>query len=159
YDGLRVDHPHGLVDPWVYRTGSADPIAAVRAGARLFSSPDLHDHPSLAAFAIARPEQLDRSEVRWADGWVATLDDGQVDRYAGQFARIVERLRARGHRKGDLLCEVLSTWPYPLRRVMEREGLGRLVVTQKANLDDPRDVYRSENARPADWIMVGNHDT
>jgi 4-alpha-glucanotransferase len=26
-------------------------------------------------------------------------------------------------------------------------------------LDDPRDVYRSENAAPEDWIMVGNHDT
>ena len=32
-------------------------------------------------------------------------------------------------------------------------------MTQKANLDDPRDVYRSENARAEDWIMVGNHDT
>jgi 4-alpha-glucanotransferase len=42
---------------------------------------------------------------------------------------------------------------------MEREGLGRLCVTQKANLDDARDVYRSENTRPQDWIMVGNHDT
>src|SRR5262249_30101273 len=21
YDGLRIDHPHGLVDPWVYRAG------------------------------------------------------------------------------------------------------------------------------------------
>jgi 4-alpha-glucanotransferase len=57
------------------------------------------------------------------------------------------------------LCEVLSTWPYPLQRVMEREHLGRLCVTQKANLDDPRDVYRSENTRAEDWIMVGNHDT
>jgi 4-alpha-glucanotransferase len=46
-----------------------------------------------------------------------------------------------------------------VRRVMEQEGLGRLCVTQKANLDDPRDVYRSENARACDWIMVGNHDT
>jgi 4-alpha-glucanotransferase len=26
-------------------------------------------------------------------------------------------------------------------------------------LADPDDVYRSENARPEDWIMVGNHDT
>jgi 4-alpha-glucanotransferase len=32
-------------------------------------------------------------------------------------------------------------------------------VTQKADLENPCDVYRSENARPEDWIMVGNHDT
>ena len=30
---------------------------------------------------------------------------------------------------------------------------------QKANLDDITDVYRPENARPEDSIMVGNHDT
>lgn len=159
YDGLRVDHPHGLVDPWIYRTGAEDPHQAVRAGARLFSSPDLPDHPRLAPFAVARPEQLDRGELRWADGWVRALDDAQVDRYAAMFDRVVDRARRAGHRADDLLCEVLSTWPYPLRRVMEREGLGRLCVTQKANLDDARDVYRSENARACDWIMVGNHDT
>ena len=159
YDGLRIDHPHGLVDPWVYRAGAGDPHQAVRAGARLFSSPDLPDHPRLAPFAVARPEQLDRGQLRWADGWVRALDDAQVDRYAALFARVVERSRRAGHRAGDLLCEVLSTWPYPLRRVMEREGLGRLCVTQKANLDDPRDVYRGENTRACDWIMVGNHDT
>src|SRR5205814_1901128 len=73
--------------------------------------------------------------------------------------RVVDRARKAGHRANDLLCEVLSTWPYPLRRVMEREGLGRLCVTQKSNLDDARDVYRSENTRTCDWIMVGNHDT
>ncbi len=161
YDGLRVDHPHGLVDPWVYRTGAPhdDPHQAVRAGARLFSSPDAPDHPRLAAFAVARPEQRDRAEMRWADGWVRSLDDAQVDRYAKLFDRVVDRARKAGHRANDLLCEVLSTWPYPLRRVMEREGLGRLCVTQKSNLDDPRDVYRSENTRACDWIMVGNHDT
>ena len=32
-------------------------------------------------------------------------------------------------------------------------------MTQKAALGDPRDVYRSENARPEDWGMVGTHDT
>ena len=54
---------------------------------------------------------------------------------------------------------MLSTQPYPLRRVLERHGLGRFRVTQKADLKNPADVYRSENAAPADWIMVGNHDT
>jgi hypothetical protein len=32
-------------------------------------------------------------------------------------------------------------------------------VTQKADLGDPADVYRVETAAPADWVMVGNHDT
>src|SRR5690606_15131393 len=35
-DGVRVDHPHGLVDPWVYREDDPDPLRAVRHGARLF---------------------------------------------------------------------------------------------------------------------------
>jgi hypothetical protein len=42
---------------------------------------------------------------------------------------------------------------------MERHGLGRFCVTQKADLTRPDDVYRSENATERDWIMVGNHDT
>jgi 4-alpha-glucanotransferase len=37
--------------------------------------------------------------------------------------------------------------------------VGRWRVLQKANLDDPRDVYRTENATRADWVMLGNHDT
>lgn len=159
YDGLRIDHPHGLVDPWVYTADSAAPFLAVQSGARLFSSPAVADHPALAPFAIARAEQIDAATTRWADGRVRELDDAQVDRYAALFVRIIDRLRAHGRPIEALLCEVLSTWPYPLRRVMEREGLGRLCVTQKAKLDDPNDVYRSENARPCDWIMVGNHDT
>ena len=32
-------------------------------------------------------------------------------------------------------------------------------MTQKANLENPQDVYRSDLAQPEDWIMVGNHDT
>jgi 4-alpha-glucanotransferase len=43
--------------------------------------------------------------------------------------------------------------------VLDRHDVGRFRVTQKARLDDPRDVYRSENAAPADWVMVGTHDT
>jgi 4-alpha-glucanotransferase len=156
YDGLRVDHPHGLVDPWVYRAEAPDAMAAVQAGARLFSSPDLPDHPELARWAIATAAQLDRSRARHADEWVRTLDGAQVERYAALFQRLFAAARARG---AELVCEVLSTWPYPLRRVMERDHLGRMVVTQKARLDVPDDVYRSDTAQPRDWIMVGNHDT
>lgn len=159
YDGLRLDHPHGLVCPWVYRADTADPLRAVQGGARLFSSPDLPDHPELARYAIARPEQLDRSLPRHADSWVRQLTPEQVERYGLLFDTAVAAARARGRQVEDLLCEVLSTLPYPLQRVMERHGLGRFRVAQKADLTRPEDVYRSENAAPEDWVMLGNHDT
>ena len=54
FDGLRLDHPHGLICPWVYKADQLDPFAAVQQGARLFASPDLADHPALAEFAIVR---------------------------------------------------------------------------------------------------------
>src|SRR5205823_3757592 len=125
---------------WVYRPGSglelADPSAqlrAVQAGTRLFSSPDRPGE--LAGWAIARPEQIDHSARRWDDGWVRELDEAQVDRYALLFERLIERARAvhgsaeamdpsgaagDAERSGTMVCEVLSTWPHPLRRVMER---------------------------------------
>jgi 4-alpha-glucanotransferase len=159
FDGLRIDHPHGLVCPWVYDAGRSDPAQAVREGARLFASPDLPDHPALAAFAIARAEQLDRSVPRHADGWVRELHDDQVDRYGVLFEVVVEAARSHGRDVRDVACEILSTQPYPLGRVIERHGIGRFRVTQKADLDRADDVYRGENARPRDWIMLGNHDT
>jgi 4-alpha-glucanotransferase len=158
-DGIRIDHPHGLVCPWVYDTAHADPLHAVQNGARLFASPCLPDHPRLADFAIPRPDQVDNRERRYADGWVRELDDDQVTAYAKRFDCILEAVRAQGRDLQGIMCEVLSTQPYPLRRVMERYGLGRFRVTQKANLLEPQDVYRSDNAQPSDWIMVGNHDT
>ncbi len=136
-----------------------DPLRAVQGGARLFSSPDLADHPALAAFALARPAQIDRGKRRFDDDWVTDLDDGQVARYAAVIDVVVDAARRHGRALDDLLCEVLSTLPYPLARVMERHGFGRFRVTQKASLVDPTDVYRPENARPADWVMIGNHDT
>jgi 4-alpha-glucanotransferase len=159
YDSLRIDHPHGLICPWVYRADAPDPAQACRDGARLFESPDLPDHPELARFAIARAEQLDRACPRHADGWVRELDEVQVSRYAVLFAAIAETAQQRGRALADLSCEVLSTMPVPLQRVLARYGLGRWRITQKANLDDPRDVYRTENASPEDWVMLGNHDT
>ena len=165
FDGLRIDHPHGHVCPWVYRAHTPDPLRAVQAGARLFASPylpalaELSDHSSLARHAIARPEQIDTSRPRHADDWVRDLDDEQVRAYSALFDTVVAAAAAHGREVSDLLCEVLSTQPYPLRRVLERHGLGRFRVTQKADLQNPADVYRSENAAPADWIMVGNHDT
>jgi 4-alpha-glucanotransferase len=154
HDGLRIDHPHGLVTPWVYReVGDLD--AAVRDGARLLDSPAVPEHPALAALAIARPEQIDPAVPRHADGWVTSLDDAQVERYAVLLDAVV----AAAPEPRDVACEILSTQPYPLRRVVERHGLGRFRVTQKTRLDDPDDPYRPEDAGPADWLMLGSHDT
>lgn len=155
-DGLRVDHPHGLIDPWVYAPGDPDPRAAVRRGTRLFSSPG---HPGLSRWAIARPEQIDPEQPPHADGRVRELGAEQVERYALLFDALVDAVRAAGRGPEEIVPEVLSTQPYPVCRVLERHGLGRFRVTQKASLRDPDDVYRSENACPQDWIMVGTHDT
>jgi 4-alpha-glucanotransferase len=159
YDGLRIDHPHGLVCPWVYRADAWDRLRAVQTGARLFDSPGLPDHPELARYAIATSEQLDRTVPRHADGWVRSLTPEQVRQYSVLFDTIVTSSRRHGRVLTDLLGEVLSTQPYPLQRVLAQYGLGRFRVTQKANLDEPTDVYRSENAAPEDWVMVGTHDT
>jgi 4-alpha-glucanotransferase len=161
YDGVRIDHPQGLVCPWVYRPDPDDPHAAVRAGARLRDAPDLPDHPRLARFAIARRDQLNRDPTvpRWADDWVINLEPAQVERYAWLLEVLMSSARRHDRGIDTLACEVLSTCPYPLRRVLERLGLGRFRVTQKARLDDPSDVYRAEHAEPEDWVMVGTHDT
>ncbi|MCB1904587.1 MAG: 4-alpha-glucanotransferase [Gammaproteobacteria bacterium] len=159
FDGLRVDHPHGLVCPWVYAAADPDPLHAVQHGARLFSSPNLPDHPELARYAIIRETQLNTHLPRYDDNWVRTLEPAQIDRYATLLDNLVESVLMRGGTVADVLCEILSTQPYPLAQVIQRHGLDRFRVTQKANLDNPADVYRSENALPEDWIMVGNHDT
>ena len=156
YDGLRVDHPQGWVTPWVYRTDIPDPLQAVQQGARLFSSPDLADHPALAAFAIARPGQLNRDLPRHHDHWVRDLDDEQITRYATLFTYLLPH---SDEERREVMCEVLSTLPAPLGQVMARYGLGRFRVLQNADPDDPYDVYRSDRAQPPDWIMLGNHDT
>ncbi|MGE0160735.1 MAG: 4-alpha-glucanotransferase [Gemmatimonadales bacterium] len=161
FDGLRVDHPHGLVDPWVYRSDDPDPLRAVQSGARLFGAPDLPDHPALARFAIAGPDDLSRdaSTRRWDDDWVARLSPTQVTRYAVLFDVLMTAAHQAGRRREDVACEVLSTMPFPLAQVLARHALGRFRVTQKLDLDDGADVYRPENAAPEDWIMVGTHDT
>lgn len=152
HGGLRIDHPHGWVCPWVYTDD-------VQAGARLHESPDLADHPRLAAFARVRPDQLDRTRPRHDDAWVTGLEPAQIDAYAATLDLVIDRARAHGIATTDLMVEVLSTCPRPLAAVLARHGLGRFRVTQKAKVDDPTDVYRSDNAAPADWIMIGNHDT
>jgi 4-alpha-glucanotransferase len=159
FHGVRIDHPHGLVCPWVYKAAAPDPIRAVNAGARLFESPDLPDHPALARWAIARPDQIDRRALRYADHWVKELDEAQIDAYARRIDVIMDAVRACGRSDRDVVCEVLSTCPYPLEQVMRRYGLGRFRVTQKADPLDETDGYLTSRAERADWAMLGNHDT
>ncbi len=158
YDSLRIDHPHGLICPWVY-LASESPAEAVRSGARLFESPDVPEHPFLARFAIPRPSQIDRTQPRHADHWVTDLDAAQIERFAALFDILVESARRHGRAVDDLSCEVLSTMPRPLGDVLAKYELGRWRITQKGDLDKPADVYRAENAGRHDWVMLGNHDT
>ena len=161
FDGIRIDHPQGIVCPWVYRSDIADPFKAVQNGARLFSSPNLSDHPNLGDFSIARADQLskDPKYPRHGDQWETSLDPIQIDQYAVLLDTILKRAERHEGKREYILCEVLSTWPYPLRVAMEARGLGRFCVTQKANPNDPMDIYRMESTSPGDWVMPGNHDT
>ncbi|MDB4946195.1 MAG: hypothetical protein JWP97_5729 [Labilithrix sp.] len=158
-DCVRVDHPHGLVCPWVYDGDAPDAMEAVVNGARLFETPESAEHPSLATFAIAEASQIDRSVPAYDDDRVRGLRAAQVDAYDVFFGAILDAARAAGRGPADVLCEVLSTCPEPLAEIMDRHGLGRFRVTQKASLTNPADGYRGENAGPRDWTMLGNHDT
>ena len=158
YDALRIDHPHGLVCPWVYRADEADLERAVRSGVRLFASA-LAGHPELARYDIPRPDQIDRGQLPWADRWVSDLDPSQVDRYARLFDEVVRAAQHAGHGSEAILCEVLSTLPFPLACVMERHRLSRFRVTGKIDPADPEDPYRVETAAAVDWVMIGTHDT
>lgn len=161
FDGVRVDHPHGYVCPWVYRSDDPDALRAVRAGARLFESPSLPDHPDLARYARVAERDLNPNPqvTRYADDWVVQLSPAQVERYAVVFDRLVELARAYGRDASSLVCEVLSTLPRPLAEVLRRHGLGRFRVVQKADPRNPHDVYHVMDARAGDWVMLGNHDT
>ena len=159
YDGIRIDHPHGLVCPWVYDSTAADALQAVQQGSRLFDSPDITDHPTLAAFALVQAAQLNRNAARYADNWISNLTEDQIDRYGVLIDLVLNRMSAFGYERSNVICEVLSSCPYPLQQVLRKHNLGRLRVTQKANPDDGTDNYRSDTAKAADWIMTGTHDT
>ena len=158
-DGVRVDHPHGLVCPWVYDGTLPDPMAAVVAGARLFETPASALHPSLAEYSIVSPDQIDSSVPAYDDDHVRALRPEQIAKYDTIFSVVMAAAAEVGRQPSDVLCEVLSTCPEPLHAVMTRHGLGRFRVTQKASLTELEDGYRGENAEPRDWTMIGNHDT
>lgn len=159
YDGVRVDHPHGWVDPWVYRSDDADPLHAVQTGARLRSTPADPNHPRLSSLSIIREAQLNPAAQPYADERVQRIEPAQVDAYSVLLDEIVEQSKARGIPPDGMVCEILSTLPNQIAACLTRHGLGRFRVTQKAKLESKTDVYRSENAQPQDWIMLGNHDT
>ncbi len=159
FDGLRIDHPHGLVCPWVYDANGTDAHVAVRSGARLFETPESAAHPALAPLAIAHVDQLDPNVAAYDDDRVRDLDAGQIEEYARLIDLVMDCARSRGRAADDVLCEVLSTCPRPLACVMRRHALGRFRVTQKASMTNPHDGYRGENAQRCDWTMIGNHDT
>jgi 4-alpha-glucanotransferase len=156
YDRVRLDHPHALVCPWVYEN-AGDPLRAVQQGARLYSTPNDPRHPDLARYSFVAPSDLDESALPYADGRIRRLDPLQIARFARVVDALVELAGERGSSR--LLCEVLSTEPTELRAVRLRHGMGCFRVTQKANVRDPDDRYRSENANEEDWLLMGNHDT
>jgi 4-alpha-glucanotransferase len=159
HDGIRIDHPHGLVCPWVYAAFDPEPFSAVRRGARARESPDMSD-PDLRAWAIPRPADLNpRAANRYADDWVRSIDGEQETRFAVLLDALMELSRESGADGQAIAAEVLSTLPYPLERAFRRHRLGCFRVTQKADVDDLRDVYRTDRAEPNDWVMLGTHDT
>lgn len=179
YSMLRIDHPHGYVDPWVYRHDFSKRILSafdepsvkevfklntpnVQQGARLFSTLKSDKHASLKRFAKIKPNALnsDLDVKAYYDNWVKTLSDSDVKCYSELMDVIIETAKKQGLNTDKIIPEVLSTCPFPLYAVLEKHGLGRLRVIQKA---DPRPenkahVYRSENARPQDWLMTSTHD-
>jgi 4-alpha-glucanotransferase len=158
-DGLRIDHPHGLVCPWVYDGTAPDPWVAVVNGARLFETPASPEHPTLAELAIVEPSQIDPRVPAYDDAHVVAITPAQLVQYERLVEVIMDCAREGGRTENDILCEVLSTCPAPLAAVMKEYGLGRFRVTQKCSTVDPDDGYRGENAEGHDWIMIGNHDT
>lgn len=158
-DGIRIDHPHGWIDPWVYRSDDRDEFRAVAAGARLFSSPDEPGHPYLRTYSVVSKDRIDRNELPYADGRVHALSEEHVTRYALLFDAIIRRVPKDGRDARTIVCEILSTLPFPVERVLKRYGLGRFRVAQKLSLSNPSDVYRIEKSQPEDWVMMSTHDT
>lgn len=159
YDGLRIDHPHGLVCPWIYRADAESPLTAVKAGARAFESPN-REEPELKRWAIASSDDLNgHATTPWDEDWVARMNGDQIARWSRLFDEVISIARAHGLDCSAIAAEVLSTCPAPLLAVLRRHGLGRFRVTQKANVEQPQDVYRTDRAQAADWVMLGTHDT
>ncbi|MBK8190260.1 MAG: 4-alpha-glucanotransferase [Vampirovibrionales bacterium] len=178
YTMLRLDHPHGYIDPWVYRHNDAIKILNVydkktvdacytlntpnvQKGTRLFSAINDPNHPELNQYAKVGADQLN-PEVshKYEDRRIRDLKPEQVDSFGELIDVILKTAKENGIPHSKIISEVLSTCPYPMWAVLEKHGLGRLRVIQKAD-PSPQNrehVYRSENARPQDWVMTSTHD-
>ncbi|MDD3668991.1 MAG: 4-alpha-glucanotransferase [Alphaproteobacteria bacterium] len=108
--------------------------AGEETGRRLYSSPK---NPHLKAFAKK------------------TIDD---------FAQITEQIILpclRRHQKSirSLYAEDTGARPRFIDAVMKRCRLGRLIVAQFADPDDPDHMYRLRHAKPDDVASLDTHDT
>jgi 4-alpha-glucanotransferase len=181
YDKLRFDHPHGWIDPWVYKHDSelytvTDPLNQeditnynetyypfVQKGSRLFATHDEVEHPHLKQYKIPDTEQIKTGEEHkpFYDEHVMTLTDDQVAQYNSSFGEVVDTVKSHGFQPKDLITEVLSTCPMPIFTIMEKVGLGRCRVIQKADPSphNPEHVYRPENSRAQDWVLTSTHDS
>lgn len=101
---------------------------------RLFSSPN---HPVLGRFAKKTPEQ---------------------------FAEITEKIilacvRKHGLSVRDIYAEDVGARPPQLDNVLDRCGLGRLLIAQFAEPTDWTHIYHLKNARPNDVAVLDTHDS
>lgn len=162
YNQLRIDHPHGYVNPWVSPFDPELPNdenqRLVREqGGRLFSSPD---HPVLGKFSHIRPDQLNESLDPWDDEWEIDITDAQLDQYDVLMRVLIDTMKqAYDTQEIPIIAEVLSTCPKPLLKILARHELGRMRVLEKMDPDNPNDPYLPVHAKPADWLMTSTHDT
>lgn len=178
YTMLRIDHPHGYIDPWVYKHDFGKRILNVfdkeaveacyalntpnvQKGVRLFSALNDPNHPELAAYAKIPADQLNpEAKHGYEDRRIRELKPDQVDSFSELLDVLIETAKENGIPKHKIISEVLSTCPYPMWAVLEKHGMGRLRVIQKADPSpsNKEHVYRSENSRPQDWVMTSTHD-
>ncbi len=126
--GVRIDHIIGLIDPFVYR----DKPTSESSG-RMYSAPD---NPELAKFHKKTTEQ-----------------------YASILEKIViPAAKSVGLSSDFIICEDLGDFNLPTNNVMEALKLRGIAVTEFANPNDKKDMYRGKNVPPQKIIMAGSHD-
>ncbi len=123
--GIRIDHIVGLIDPYVYKNSPVEPTAG-----RLFSS---EHNPDLRKFAIPRGRH------------------DSIERFSAILEKIViPACKDAGLTKDDIICENLGSMPDYAWGVLNRLGLGGMIVTQ---------YHNGMSASHKDTIMLGSHDT
>lgn len=152
--GVRIDHIVGLIDPWVYKSGSK-PMPECGAG-RLYSSPE---HSVLGKYAIAKIEDLDMSMTADKEKRVKNLSDEQIKLYGRLIEKIViAAAEEEGLTKDAIVCEDLGTLTNPVAAVMKKYELLGMRLTQFTVPTEPEDPYRCKNISTNCWAMIGTHD-